>query len=252
MKAKLLYSVFFLCFILSALQLHADYSPLSILAGLNFIWNSDGLSNDIEGMQNDGTPGGLNSAPPPIAAYLGLEYKFAITPLISFAPSASLYAVQYRFEERPLPTENENRTAYIPSIILDLPFLFPFSNNKNLDWYAGAGPAVLLRWAFLESDVPFDAMNTDETLSAGDQVAKINEYNWSSFRWMYPTFQAGIRYKLETGWGAGVSVRIALPLFNAWSKPSVPFFDSTMILLSLTITPPVRKTVEKQTFLIEN
>lgn len=233
------------------MPIYAEYSAWSIMAGLNFIWNSDGSGNpDIEGMHDDGTPGGLNSAPHPIAAYLGTEFRFKISPLITFAPSASLYAVQYRFEERPLPTEIEHRTAYVPSIFLDLPFIVPFS-KKNLDWYVGGGPSILIRWAFLESGVPSGAINTDETLSAGEQVDKINQYNWRSLRWMYPTFQTGIRYRLETGWGAGFSLRIGLPLFNAWSKPSVPFFDSTMILLGLTITPPVRRAQVSDTFLIE-
>lgn len=250
-KTKSVYSVFILCITLTTLPVYSEYSPWSILTGLNLIWNSDGSGNpEIEGMHEDGTPGGLNSAPPPIAAYLGVEYRLKISQLVTFAPSASLYALQYRFEERPLPVEIEHRTAYVPSLFLDLPFIFPFSNEK-LSWYVGAGPSILVRWAFLESDVPADAVNTDEKLSAGEQVDKINEYNWASLRWMYPTLQAGIRYELETGWGAGLSLRLGLPLFNAWSKPTVPFFDSTMFLLSLTITPPVRKAVENQSFLIE-
>lgn len=250
-KTKSVYSIFVLCITLTTLPLHGEYSPWSILTGLNFIWNSDGSGNPkIEGMHADGTPGGLNSAPSPIAAYLGTEYRLRLNRMLSFAPSASIYAVQYRFEERPLPVEIEHRTAYVPSIFLDLPVIFPFSNER-LSWHVGAGPSILVRWAFLESDVPADAVNTDENLTAGEQVDEINTYNWSSARWMYPTFQAGIRYELKTGWGAGLSLRIGLPMFNAWSKPEVPFFDSTMFLLSLTITPPVRKTAENQTFLIE-
>lgn len=222
--------------------LAAEYSPWSFFGGLNLIYNSDGAGvSVIPGMQAGGNPGGLSSAPSPIAGFAGAEYRLPLTPAIDFAPSGSLYTVQYLFDEgRALPTENENRTAFVPSLLLDASFLYHIERNRFF-YSFGGGPAILVRYAFLESGVPATEILSGEELNAGDQVKAVNGYFWGSGRWFYPMLQAGVRYKLETGWGAGLTIRAGIPVFNAWSQPKVPFTDSFMLLASLTITPPISK-----------
>lgn len=238
MKRKTRIFLSFAICILAARPSFAEYSRWSLLAGLDLIINTDGENlAALPGMGDDGTPGGLDSGPSPIATFVGAEYRLPVTSWLSFAPSGVLYAVQYRFEERPLPTEIENRTAYVPSLLLDLPLVAQWENGR-FSWFAGGGLGILARWAFLEPGVPADAINTDETLTASEQVSEINGYNWASARWFYPTLQAGLKYRLETGWGGGLALRTAIPVFNLWSSPEVPFIDSLMITAALTITPP--------------
>ena len=222
--------------------LSAEYSPWSLFGGLNFIYNSDGDGvTVIPGMQSNGNPGGLSSAPSPLCGFVGAEYRLPVAPAIDFAPSASIYAVQYLWaNNRALPAEIENRTAYVPSLFLDFSFLYHIEKDRFLFSFGG-GPAILVRAAFLESGVPSSAKNDGESLNAGKQVEAINGYFWESGRWLYPTLQAGVRYKLETGWGGGFVLRAGIPIYNAWAQPGVPFGDSLMLLLALTITPPISK-----------
>jgi len=242
MKTKRLRILILALLLVPLSGLAAEYSPWSFFGGLNLIYNSDGEGvTVIPGMQADGNPGGLSSAPSPLAGFAGAEYRYPLTPEIDFAPSGSLYTVQYLFADgRALPAEIENRTAFVPSLLLDASFLYHIERDRFL-YSFGGGPAILVRYAFLESGVPADAINPGETLNAGDQVKAVNEYFWGSGRWLYPMLQAGVRYKLETGWGAGLTVRAGIPIFNAWSQPKVPFADSFMLLASLTITPPISK-----------
>jgi len=233
-----------LVLILAPSTLWAEYSKLSFFGGFNLIYNTDGEGvTVVPGMQANGNPGGLSSAPSPIATFLGAEYRYPL-PIqrpIDFAPSLSIYSVQYSWgNDRPLPTEIENRTSYVGSLFLDMPFLYHIE-QKRFMFSFGAGPGILARCGFLESGVPSDAKNPGETLNAGEQVKAINEYFWQSGRWFYPTLQAGVRYQLATGWGAGLTLRLALPMANLWSTPHVPFNDSMMIIAALVITPPVRK-----------
>lgn len=224
----------------------ADYSPWTFFGGLNLIYNADDDDiSEVPGMNPDGTPGGLSSAPSPLPAFIGFNYAFTLTPLVSITPSFSIWTSQYAFaKDRALPVEIENRTAYVPSIFIDVPVFFTF-NKKSFDWYGGLGPAILCRWGFLEMGIPKDAINLGETLTAYEQVEACNTYFWSSLRWFYPTVHAGVRYKLETGWGGGFSLRIGLPIFNLWSSPKVAFQDHLMILAALTITPPAKNAVSK-------
>lgn len=236
-------SVFILALgLLPLTNIHAEYSPWSGFGGLSLIYNSDGAGvTTVPGMQADGNPGGLSSAPSPLCGFAGAEYRLPLTPSIDFAPSATLYTVQYLFANgRALPAENENRTAYVPSLYLDCSFLYHLEKDQFLISFGG-GPAFLARYGFLEMGIDSDIRNPSETLNAGDQVKAVNTYFWQSGRWFYPTLQAGVRYKLETGWGAGLVIRAGIPLSNAWSQPKVPFSDSFMLLAALTITPPSAK-----------
>lgn len=221
------------------LPLHAEYSRWSILGGANYIYNSDGDGvTEVPGSNEDGSPGGLDSAPSQLIGFLGAEYRLPIRPNVEFAPSASLFFQHYLWaNDRALPAEVENRTAFVPALLLDASFLYTIEKGRFL-FSLGGGPGFLLRYGFLESDVDEDETSYSGDMSAGDQVGEINSYLWSSFRWVYPMLQAGVRYRLQTGWGAGINLRAGIPVFNLWAKPDMPFQDSLMILLTISITPP--------------
>jgi hypothetical protein len=222
----------------------SEYSRWSLFGGLNLLYNSDGEGISIPGMQPDGSPGGLTSAPSPIAGILGGEYRYPLRSNLVLVPSISLFAVRFLWDEssgRALPAEIEHRTAYVPALMLDCPVLYTFERGQFL-YSFGGGVSFLVRFGFLDSGVDADEIRADagETLTAGEQVGEINKYLWSSLRFFYPTLQGSVRYKLETGWGAGLVVRAGLPLFNLWSSPSVPLMDSFMLIAALEITPPAR------------
>ncbi len=218
-----------------ALPLCAEYAPWSILGGLNLIHNAD--ASDLGDTAEVGDPQGLASAPSPIEPFFGLEYRYPLDRQLVLAPSASLYVVRYLWaSDRALPAELENRTALVPTLMIDVPVLYTIQRNKFL-FSLGGGLSFLLRYAFLEPGVPPDAQNPGE-LTAAEQVSNINSYLWGSLRWLYPSLQAGIRYELETGWGGGLILRAGLPVFNLWSRPRSSITDSFILSAALTITPP--------------
>lgn len=221
------------------------YSPWSFFGGLNYIYNSDGDGvSDVPGGQSDGSPGGLESAPSQLVGVLGLEYRLPIwKPGVYFSPSVSLLLLSYLWaNDQALPAEIENRTAFVPAILLDGSFLYTIEKDRFL-YSFGGGPGIMIRYGFLESGVSENERTSASAPTAGEQVENINSYLWSSLRWFYPMIQGGVRYRLTNGWGAGVNLRIGIPVFNLWSEPDVSFADSLMILFALTITPPSGKKV---------
>jgi len=231
--------------VFAATSAMAEYSQWSFGGGLNLVWNSDGDGETPSGMGAGGTTGGLASAPSPIAGYLVAEYRQPINPQVTFAPSASLYFMQYLWaRDMALPAENENRTAFAPTLLLDMPFLYHFKQGR-FDFSFGGGPAILLRYAFLEAGVgENEKLSPSDAMTAGEQVSAINGYLWGAGRWFCPTLQASARYELETGWGANFTLRFGIPISNIWATPRVPPIDSFMFMASLIITPPVRTAEE--------
>ena len=226
----------------------AEYSPWSFGGGLNLIYNSDGAGVTTIPAPVGSKPGGLSSAPSPITGYITAEYRLALRSDIAFAPNVSLYFLQYLWDDgtqRALPAEIENRTAFVPSLFIDLPFLYHFRKDR-FDFAFGGGAAFILRYGFLESGVAADEKYSNEDLNAAEQVSAINSYLWNYGRWFCPTIQAGVRYELENGWGAGLTFRLGIPVSNLWSSPSVPFVDSMMIMAALVVIPPldVPKSIE--------
>lgn len=219
----------------------SGYSPWSFFGGLNLVINSNGAGVSFVGINPDGSSGGLSSAPSPIAGFLGAEYRYPIRRDVLIAPSLSLYGMRYLWaDDRALPAEIENRTAFVPTLLLDCPFLYRIDNGR-LMYSFGGGPGVLLRWGFLQSGVDKDEKSYSEDMTAGNQVKHINKYLWGSGRWLYPITEGNIRYRLDNGWGAGLTVRVGIPVFNLWSSPHVSFLDSMMIMAALSITPPAKK-----------
>lgn len=212
----------------------AEYSPWTFFGGLNYLYNADG-----SGTTSTVGTNGLDSAPSPLAGFLGFEYRHPLPKQgVYFAPSASFFLLAYLWaNDRALPAEIENRTAFVPSILLDGSFLYTIKKDQFL-FSLGGGPGVMLRYAFLESGVSKDEKSHSEDMPAGEQVKNINRYLWSSLRWFYPMLHGSVRYQLKNGWGAGASLRLGLPVFNIWSDPGTNIADSLMVLFALTITAP--------------
>lgn len=230
---------------LTAQNKTALYSPWSFFGGLNYIYNSDGDGvSQVPGMQPGGSPGGLESAPSQLVGVLGFEYRLPVwKPGVYFSPSASIFMLSYLWaNDQALPAEIENRTAFVPAILLDASFIYTIEKDRFLFSFGG-GPGIIARYGFLESGVSENEKSFDSDIPAGEQVEKVNSYLWSSLRWLYPMIQGGVRYRLTNGWGAGANLRIGIPVFNLWSKPEVSIADSLMILFALTITPPTGKKV---------
>jgi hypothetical protein len=217
-----------------AVTARAEYSNWSFGGGLDLVYNADSTVKRT----TDGSPQGLQSGPSPIAGYLIGEYRLPLGARVNFAPSASIMFLQYLWAyERALPAEMENRTAFVPTMFLELPFVYQIETGR-IRFSFGLGPGFLIRYGFLESGVSPDEKSYASDMPAGEQVAAINAYLWDQGRWFCPSAQIGLRYRLETGWGANFTIKAGVPVSNLWTTPTVPFIDSFMFMAAILITPP--------------
>lgn len=168
-----------------------------------------------------------NSDPSPIVPTAAILARIPLKNNLELAPMVNMYITRYLWaNDRALPAALENRTALVPTILLDVPAVFRL-NAGRVNFDLGAGLAFCIRVAFAESVLP------DEEKSS---VKSINKYLWEQGRFIYPSFRAGITLPLENGVEPGLLFRAFVPVFNFWATPKVPFHDSMMLSFSLTLS----------------
>lgn len=168
-----------------------------------------------------------NSDPSPIVPTAAILARIPLKNNWELAPMVNMYITRYLWaNERALPAALENRTALVPTILLDVPAVYRI-NAGRVNFDLGAGLAFCIRAAFAESVLP------DEEKSS---VKSINKYLWEQGRFLYPSFRAGITLPLENGVEPGLLFRAFVPVFNFWATPKVPFHDSMMLSFSLTLS----------------
>ncbi len=143
------------------------------------------------------------SAPSPIQFFVGAGSQIKLTNQISLNPHAQFFANYYVWEdEQVLPSPIEHRSAYIPSIMLDIPVTYDI-RTKNSIFKLGASPSFLFRFAFLANNVPSsEQVNID----------KMNEWFWQSAEFFYPSVQFSWDYILKDGMSMGLGLKAYLPV----------------------------------------
>jgi hypothetical protein len=139
-----------------------------------------------------------NSAPSPILYSLGAGYDIPITSWISFAPQGRFYVATYLWDEdlqMALPAEIENRTASVPSLLIDLPVNFKISKGQ---FEIGLEPGIsfLLCYGITASGVE----------DVDDDIYNINTWFYSSAQFLYPSFRVYFDWTFLSGMKAGISL----------------------------------------------
>ncbi len=177
--------------------------------------------------------GVLNSAPSPILGSAGAGWTIPVLPYLTFVPQASFYMNYYLLTEngRALPAEIEQRTAIVPTILIDLPVFYRFRFASS-DLSLGAGLSVPIRFAFAAQGVPSE----DRA-----DVKKINEYLWGGMRFLYPSFHISYDYFLAGGLGIGAGLKLYIPVINFDDKSSPGFAAAGMMAITVRLTLPKLK-----------
>ena len=94
------------------------------------------------------------SAPSPIIFPITGGIQIPMKKKLVFEPRLSLFLNYYLWDgEKAAPSEIENRTGTVLSLLLDLPFGTSLMSKKNFSLSWNAGPAILARFAFLSNGV---------------------------------------------------------------------------------------------------
>ncbi len=144
-----------------------------------------------------------NSAPSPIAFSIGAGAQIELLDQMSITPHAHFFANYYTWKDgQAVPAEIENRSAYVPSIMLDIPATWDIKTGKSI-FRLGGGVSFLFRFAFRANHVP-------ETVEA--DLANINEWFYKGAEFFYPSIQASWDYTLDDGITVGVGAKAYLPV----------------------------------------
>lgn len=140
------------------------------------------------------TDSATKSAPSPVSFSGGLGALFFEDKIFSAELRVSFFMNYYLWDgKKARPAEVENRTATVPSFMIDLTggHIFHFGNN-----YLGinAGVGLLLRFAVLSHGVGEDdyGYTGDSSSSAKDDVSSINSWFYENSNFFYP--EAAITY----------------------------------------------------------
>jgi len=166
----------------------------------------------------------LPSAPSPVLFSFGLGFDLGFYETFAFRPDLQFSGSYYLLQDTSaLPASPENRTAYVTSILLDMPvcYIVPI---KKTQFYFGAGLALYIRAAFLASKVPS---------SEKESVTAINQYFWSNARFLYPSLQLGWDFLTSKDSSFGFNAKILFPLGNAGNSEAYSWFQDGIISLSV-------------------
>ncbi len=170
-------------------------------------------------------------APSPIRFTIGAGARFPIRTAgmqnLYFAPHGNFFDGYYLWDgmqKKAVPAEVEQRAAYVPAIMLDVPAVFVFTKGRSV-FSAGAGISLLVRFA---------APALRSGVSASD-LQEINGWFWKNGRFVYPSVQFSWDYVFPSGLAAGVGAKAYL---SAGALADKRGLDRSMLIVGIRIVPP--------------
>lgn len=170
-------------------------------------------------------------APSPIRFTIGAGARFPIRTAgmqnLYFAPHGNFFDGYYLWDgmqKKAVPAEVEQRAAYVPAIMLDVPAVFVFTKGRSV-FSAGAGISLLVRFA---------APALRSGVSASD-LQEINGWFWKNGRFVYPSVQFSWDYVFPSGLAAGVGAKAYL---SAGALADKRGLDRSMLIIGIRVMPP--------------
>ena len=149
------------------------------------------INNDKEG------------APSPIKFGVGIGFEIPLIQNLLIAPQFTFSTNYYLVaNNKVLPAEIENRTAFAPSLMFDIPFGYKFS-TKNFSITPKIGAGTFLRYGFLAKGI---------SKSESDLVDFINEGFYKDLAWLYPMAEIDFDFVVKEKLMAGFGLKYYLPL----------------------------------------
>ena len=170
-------------------------------------------------------------APSPIRFTIGAGARFPIRTAgmqnLYFAPHGNFFDGYYLWDgmqKKAVPAEVEQRAAYVPAIMLDVPAVFVFTKGRSV-FSAGAGISLLVRFAApaLRSGV------------SASELQEINGWFWKNGRFVYPSVQFSWDYVFPSGLAAGVGAKAYL---SAGALADKRGLDRSMLIIGIRVIPP--------------
>ena len=169
-------------------------------------------------------------APSPIRFTIGAGARFPIRTAgmqnLYFALHGNFFDGYYLWDgmqKKAVPAEVEQRAAYVPAIMLDVPAVFVFTKGRSV-FSAGAGISLLVRFA---------APALRSGVSASD-LQEINGWFWKNGRFVYPSVQFSWDYVFPSGLAAGVGAKAYL---SAGALADKRGLDRSMLIVGIRIVP---------------
>lgn len=189
------------------------------------------VSDEVTFVLNTET--GNASGPSPLVNSFGARIAIPFDRFLSLEPGFSFYWTDYDWiadpdtlVSRPMPVEMENlKAATVLAFPVTVPLVFTVPLSADFSVFASLGPALNARVAIL-------AAKADPST----EVAKINEYFWSSGRFFMPETLLGGKFRVSDSLDAALTARALWPIANLWSGESVPFFDGIVIAAGLRLS----------------
>ena len=167
----------------------------------------------------------------PIRFTIGAGTRFPIRTVgmqnLYFAPHGNFFDGYYLWngmQKKAVPAEVEQRAAYVPAIMLDVPAVFVFTKGRSV-FSAGAGISLLVRFA---------APALRSGVSASD-LQEINGWFWKNGRFVYPSVQFSWDYVFPSGLAAGVGAKAYL---SAGALADKRGLNRSILIVGIRIVPP--------------
>jgi hypothetical protein len=185
------------------------------------------------------TADAVTSAPSPILFTPGFAAGWNVYEnffSISVEGRLSFFMNHYLWDgQNALPAEIEHRTAFVTTILLDIPVLYTQEFGPHAI-HAGLGLAFAFRLSFLAWNVkPSDSGASGD--AAGD-VGLIGAWFYQKGRFIYPELVLGWDCAIGNGWRAGIDARVYFPLGNGANAAANPL-DGGMASLAVRICLPL-------------
>ncbi len=148
------------------------------------------------------------SAPSPIQFSIGAGSQIKVLDQISLSPHASFFGNYYLWNgTEVLPAEIEHRSAYVPSIMLDIPVTWDIQSQNSI-FRIGGGVSFLFRFALLANNIPS---------SEQDNIDSMNTWFYQDMNFLYPSIQASWDYIFSNGMTVGLGVKAYVPIASLFN-----------------------------------
>jgi hypothetical protein len=177
---------------------------------------------------------GNASAPMPILPALGGGAFYSINDLFAAEASLDLYGATYDYDYslgRPVPANDEYRSAYVIGAVLGLQGVFRFKPMEDkFTVRAYAGPAFDLRFVLKASGIEDSEIHgtdpiTGTVKTVGDARKDINAYYWSDGRFVFLVFGGGMDFPVFNAAQLGFDIRAWYPVWRLWTGETLPAIE---------------------------
>jgi len=176
---------------------------------------------------------GNASAPMPILPSLGGGISYAINNLIALEASLDLYGTTYDYNYnlgRPVPANDEYRSAFVIGATLGLQSVFRFRPMENkFTIRAYAGPAfdfrIVLKAYGIEDDEQHSKDPSGAVKTVGRAREDISSYFWGNGRFFFLCAGGGMDFPVLNAIQLGFDLRAWFPVWRLWTGEDLPAIE---------------------------